>query len=107
MKERYKRMLRTLAARPRRGRREWSVYILRCSDGSLYTGVAKDPAARYKAHAKGKGAAYTRAHRPVGMLYRKDGMTRSQALVKEAAIKRLPRARKEALAAGEDRPKGR
>jgi len=82
------------------GRREWSVYILRCVDGSLYTGIAKDPAARVAKHNAGTGAAYTRAHRPVALVWKEDGFHRPAALVREAAIKSLPRPRKEALIKG-------
>ena len=80
-----------------RGKREWSVYVLRCGDGSLYTGIAKDVAARLAQHTKGRGAAYTRTHLPVQLVYQKSKFTRSAALVREAQVKRLPRLRKERL----------
>ncbi len=76
---------------------DWSVYIARCVDGSLYTGIAKDVKARLAVHNAGKGAAYTRARRPVRLVYREDGMTRSAALSREAGIKSLDRARKLSL----------
>jgi putative endonuclease len=76
----------------------WSVYLVRCSDSSLYTGIAKDVDARLIKHNSGKGAAYTRARRPVVLLYREDGLTRSGALVREAEIKSWPKPRKERLA---------
>jgi exodeoxyribonuclease III len=79
------------------GVRDWSVYILRCGDGSLYTGVAKDVSRRLKQHAAGRGAAYTRTHAPVELVYSEDALTRSEALVREAAVKRLPRPAKEKL----------
>ena len=79
-------------------KREWSVYMLRCGDGSLYTGIAKDVSGRLVKHNAGKGAAYTRSHRPVALVWKKAGFTRSGALVREAAIKSLSRPRKEALA---------
>ncbi|MDX6768601.1 MAG: GIY-YIG nuclease family protein [Elusimicrobiota bacterium] len=79
---------------------EWSVYIVRCGDDSLYTGVAKDVAARVEAHNAGRGAAYTRSRLPVSLVWSKEGFTRSAALSREAAVKRLPRALKQALAAG-------
>jgi putative endonuclease len=75
----------------RRAPKDWNVYIVRCRDLSLYTGVAKDVDARLGVHNAGKGAAYTRARRPVRLVYQENGLTRSQALVREAAIKRLPR----------------
>lgn len=90
-----------LAVKPRRGvRADWSVYIVRCGDDSLYTGVAKDVAARVEAHNAGRGAAYTRSRRPVRLVWWKAGFTRSSALSQEAAVKRLPRPLKQALAAG-------
>ncbi|MBK8870590.1 MAG: GIY-YIG nuclease family protein [Elusimicrobia bacterium] len=80
-----------------RGKREWSVYLVRCADGSLYTGVAKDVEARVEKHNKGVGAAYTRSHRPVTLVHHEKGFTRSKALIREAQIKRYPRPKKEAL----------
>lgn len=77
--------------------KDWSVYVARCADGSLYTGVAKDVAARLAAHNSGRGAAYTRSRRPVRLAYREDGFTRSAALSREAGIKSLTRAEKLAL----------
>ncbi len=77
--------------------KEWSVYLVRCADASLYTGIAKDVAARVLAHNSGKGAAYTRSRRPVSLVYHKKGLTRSGALIEEARIKSLERAEKIAL----------
>ncbi|MBI4386651.1 MAG: GIY-YIG nuclease family protein [Elusimicrobia bacterium] len=77
---------------------EWSVYIVRCRDASLYTGIAKDARARVERHNTGKGAAYTRTRRPVRLLYVKSGLTRSEALIHEARIKRMPRPKKLELA---------
>lgn len=73
------------------------MYVARCCDGSLYTGVAKDVKARLAAHNAGRGAAYTRSRRPVRLAYREDGFTRSTALSREAALKRLTRAEKLSL----------
>ncbi len=72
--------------------------MVRCVDGSLYTGIAKDVHARVEKHNNGQGAAYTRSHRPVKLLYQEDRFTRSKALIREAQIKRFPRPKKEALA---------
>lgn len=83
----------------KRGPREWSVYVLRCADASLYTGIAKDVQARLAKHACGKGAAYTRTHRPVVLVYQEHNYTRSAALRREAAIKRFSRPLKEKLVA--------
>jgi len=79
---------------------EWSVYIVHCADGTLYTGIAKDVAARLKQHNSGRGAAYTRTRVPVSLLHREDGFTRSSALLREAQIKKMPRALKKELALG-------
>ncbi len=77
--------------------RDWSVYVARCRDGSLYTGASKDVAARLAAHNAGRGAAYTRSRGPVRLAYREDGFTRGGALAREAQIKALARAQKLAL----------
>ena len=83
-----------------RRKKEWSLYLLRCGDGSLYTGIAKDVAERLKKHLAGKGAAYTRSHLLVELIYQAPRLTRSQALVREARVKRLTRPQKDALVAG-------
>ncbi len=79
--------------------REWSVYIARCADQTLYTGIAKDVAKRAAQHNAGRGAAYTRARRPVEIVYAAKGFTRSEALIEEARIKALPREAKRHLIA--------
>jgi len=81
----------------KRGKKEWNVYILRCGDDTFYTGIAKNVGARLLQHQSGKGAAYTRTHLPVTLIYQENGMTRSAALIREASIKRLPRSKKEKL----------
>lgn len=75
----------------------WHVYILRCRDRTLYTGVAKDLEARLAAHNAGRGAKYTRARLPVKLVYSESAGTRGAALSREHAIKRLSRADKLAL----------
>ena len=97
MHPKYLKMLKGMEAAPN-ATRDWNVYIVRCGDGSLYTGIAKDVQARLDKHNAGKGAAYTRSRRPVSLLYRREDLTRSEALVREARIKSLPRAEKERLA---------
>ncbi len=77
----------------------YCVYILRCADGTLYTGIARDPAARCRAHNEGRGAKYTRARRPVRRVYIETCADRSSALKREAAIKRMTRAEKMKLIA--------
>jgi putative endonuclease len=79
------------------------VYILRCRDGSLYTGVTTDLARRLAEHAAGRGARYTRGRRPVALAWRRRATSWSQALKEEYRIKRLPRAEKLALVAGPPR----
>ena len=71
--------------------------MLRCKDGSLYTGVTKDVTRRLDQHKKGKGAAYTKMHLPVKLVYEESRLSQSEALIREAAIKRLPRPEKEKL----------
>ncbi len=73
------------------------MYILRCGDGSLYTGIAKDLWARIKQHSEGRGAAYTRTRLPVQLCYQQDGLTHSQALIREAQIKAMSRPEKEEI----------
>jgi predicted GIY-YIG superfamily endonuclease len=89
--------LRMIQGMKRRGRKDWTVYILRCGDGSLYTGIAKDVEARVKQHSEGRGATYTRTRLPVRLLYQEESLTRSEALVREAKIKAMPRSKKEEL----------
>ena len=75
----------------------WTVYILRCGDGSLYTGITTDLPRRMAAHESGRGAAYTRGRRPLHLVYTERRRGRPAALRREAAIKRLPRHAKLAL----------
>ena len=76
------------------------VYMLRCGDGSLYTGSTTDLARRLAAHRSGRGAKYTRSRQPVELAYWEAVPDWSAALRREAAIKRLTRAEKLALIAG-------
>jgi putative endonuclease len=75
------------------------VYILRCGDGTLYTGAAKDVAARLRQHQAGRASRYTRARLPVTLAWSRRLRTWSQALREEHRIKRLCRRDKEALLA--------
>ena len=75
----------------------WQVYVLRCGDGTLYTGIARDALARLRQHEAGKGARYTRGRGPLSMVLLEAAATQGDALRREAAIKRLGRAAKEAL----------
>ena len=89
--------LRMIQGMKKRGRKDWTVYILRCGDGSLYTGIAKDVQARVKQHSEGRGATYTRTRLPVELLYQQEGLTHSKALIREAQIKAMPRSKKEQI----------
>lgn len=75
----------------------WELYILRCGDGSLYTGIARDAEKRLAAHRSGKGAKYTRGRGPLTLVYREPCTDHGEALRRECAVKRLTRAEKEQL----------
>ncbi len=76
----------------------WFVYILRCSDNTLYTGVARDPEKRLQQHNHGnKGAKYTRARRPVELVYQESAKDRSAAQQREYRIRQLSAAQKREL----------
>ena len=75
----------------------WTVYILRCGDGTLYTGCTNDLPRRLEAHQSGRGAKYTRSHLPVELVYRELEADKSAALRREGAFKRLYRRNKLAL----------
>jgi putative endonuclease len=72
----------------------WCVYVLRCRDGTLYTGIAMDLPRRIDQHQNGTAAKYTRARRPVTLVHHELQPDRSAALRREAALKRLRRADK-------------
>ncbi|HCU07427.1 MAG TPA: endonuclease [Clostridiales bacterium] len=72
----------------------WQVYILQCGDGTLYTGVTDDMDKRLEAHRQGRGARYTRGRGPLTVVYQEACCDRSAAQMREAAIKKLPRAQK-------------
>ncbi len=76
---------------------EMYVYMVRCNDGSLYTGCTNDVSKRLSQHQTGKGARYTRARLPVVLCYVETVPDRSYALRREYAIKQLSREQKEAL----------
>lgn len=72
----------------------WSVYIIRCSDGSLYTGISNDVQRRFREHASGLGAKYFRGRQPKEVVYVETGHDRGSASKREIVIKKLPRAGK-------------
>lgn len=77
--------------------KSYYVYMLRCGDGTIYTGMTDDVPRRVAVHNAGKGAKYTRSRLPVALLFSKRCCSRSDALKKEAAIKRMTRTEKESL----------
>ena len=81
----------------------WFVYMLRCGDGSLYTGCTDDVVRRLAVHQGGKGAKYTRSRLPVALAYQEELPDKSSALRREAAIKSLTRQQKMALIAEKER----
>ena len=81
---------------------KWGVYILRCGDGTLYTGITDNLPRRLEAHRAGRGAKYTRGRGPLALVYWEEQTDRAAASRREWAIKRLTRAEKEALAASWD-----
>lgn len=80
---------------------DWYVYMVRCADDSLYTGIARDVGKRVDEHNGGAaGAKYTRPRRPVSLVYEEGHATRSEATRREHEIKQLSRTQKEALILG-------
>lgn len=77
--------------------KEWTVYILECGDGTLYTGITDDLERRLKAHESGKGAKYTRGRGPLTLRYRETVPDKSAALKRECALKQLRKAEKMAI----------
>ena len=76
---------------------QWYLYILRCKDNTLYTGITTDVEKRLEAHRSGKGAKYTRGRAPLELVYQESCGSHSNALKREAEIKKLPRTAKELL----------
>jgi putative endonuclease len=85
----------------------WCVYLLRCRDGTLYAGITNDLPHRIAVHQAGKGAAYTRSRRPLRLVYREPAAGRSEALKREAALRRLTRVEKLQLVRSARRPRRR
>ena len=76
---------------------KWYLYILQCGDGTLYTGVTNDIEKRLEAHRSGKGAKYTRGRSPLELAYQEVCGSHSDALKREAEVKKLSRKQKEML----------
>ena len=79
----------------------WQVYIVLCSDNTLYTGITTDLQRRFSQHASGRGAKYFRSRQPVKVVYQENGHTRSSAGKREAEIKKLARIDKHILISSE------
>ena len=77
--------------------KKWYLYILRCADGTLYTGITTDVEARLETHRSGKGAKYTRGRTPLELVYREECEDHSQALKRELAVKAMSREEKQKL----------
>ena len=75
----------------------WYLYILRCGDGTLYTGITTDVEKRLEQHRCGKGAKYTRGRTPLELVYREECGSHSQALKRECAVKALKREQKKEM----------
>ncbi len=75
----------------------WYLYILVCDDGNFYTGITKDVQKRLEQHVAGKGAKYTRSHGATEIVYTENYLNRSEATIREMAIKRLTRLQKKKL----------
>jgi predicted GIY-YIG superfamily endonuclease len=101
MNPRYKKMLAGMLAKEAtsatKPRERWFLYILKCGNQSLYTGIAKDVERRFRMHQNGKGAYYTRMYQPLEVVYQERCKSRTEALVRECAVKALPRSKKLAL----------
>lgn len=78
----------------------WHVYLVRCSDGSIYTGITDNVEARLKKHNSGRGAKYTAQRRPVTLMHSEELLDQGSAMKREAQIKRWSKKQKEDLASG-------
>ena len=85
------------AGAAKKPREKWFLYILKCADQSLYTGITKDLKRRFRMHTEGKAARYTRPRRPLEMVYRETCRSRTEALTRECTIKALSKSKKLAL----------
>jgi putative endonuclease len=95
-------LTRKKSARKKTATDEWSLYILKCRDGTFYTGITNNLERRLKMHQDGKASRYTRTRGPVEMLYSEGCGDRSSALIRECEVKEWPRAKKEAFALGKE-----
>ena len=79
---------------------KWYLYILKCGDGTLYTGIATDVQKRLEMHRSGKGAKYTRGRGPLELVYSEECENHSQALKRECEVKKLTKEQKQQLIVG-------
>lgn len=79
----------------------WQLYLLRCGNGTLYTGIALDAEKRLLMHRRGKGAKYTRGRGPLELVYTENCANHSDALKRELEVKAMTRGEKEALIVGD------
>ena len=104
MNVKYKRMIDGLKKKTRKLRKKkrepWFLYVLKCSDGTLYTGITNNVQKRFQNHQSGKGARFTRTRLPLQLLYQESCASRSAALVREWQVKSFPRKKKELLVLG-------
>ena len=84
----------TLSAKRNEISMPWHIYIIKCKDSNLYTGITKDLERRVEEHNSDNGCRFTKGRSPVKLVYSEKIRTRSNALKREAAIKRLPRKKK-------------
>lgn len=77
--------------------KSWCLYLIECRNGSYYAGITNDLRARYQAHVEGRGARYTRANPPLGLIGTRSYPDRASASRAECQIKRLPRSKKKAF----------
>lgn len=102
MNPKYKKMVAMMqekAAGRKVASGKWFLYILRCKDGSFYTGITNDLQRRLKMHNEGRASRYTRSRRPVKLVYQEVCNNRAQALARECAVKTFSRKKKEELIA--------
>ena len=103
MEKKYKQLLKLMEKKEKSRRKKrfedpWFLYILECSDSTFYTGVTKDLERRLKMHNAGRASRYTRTRTPVKLLYHEICKSRTQALIRECAVKAFPKKKKAALA---------
>lgn len=79
----------------------WFVYILLCSDGSFYTGSTNNVEKRFKDHVLGRGARYTKSHKPLKVIYREKFDSKSDTFKREVQIKKMTKTQKESLISGD------